>query len=366
VSHQSEEINVSQPIPATLTRVGHGDLFTDHMISSTWTGSDGWRPSELVPLAPIPMHPGTLGVHYAQVIFEGLKAHRQVDGSIAVFRPWDNARRFQRSARRLSMPELPAPAFVEAIERLVEADESWLPPGDDELSLYIRPLMYGSDPNLMLRPSEEYRFLVVAFLAGRFFGDQPGALSAWVSRTQSRAMPGGTGDVKCAANYGPSFVAQREAAAAGCQQVVWLDSAQRRWVEELGGMNLFLVRGSGPDAEVVTPELTGTLLPGVTRDSLLAIAARMGYRPRQERISIDQLRADCESGVVTEMFACGTAVVVTPIGRLRDEDGEWTVGDGQAGPTTLALRGRLVDIQHGRAPDPDGWLHPVRLASAVR
>ncbi|MGI5484756.1 branched-chain amino acid aminotransferase [Streptomyces lavendofoliae] len=357
---------MSQTTPAALTRVGHGDMFTNHMISSVWTGPDGWRPAELVPLAPIPTHPGTLGVHYAQVIFEGLKAHRQEDGSIAVFRPWENARRFQRSARRLAMPELPTEMFIEAIERLVAADESWLPAGDDELSLYIRPVMYGSEPNLMLRPSEEYRFLVLAFLASGFFGDLPAPLSVWVSRTHSRAMPGGTGDVKCAANYGPSFMAQQEAAAAGCQQVMWLDSAERRWVEEMGGMNLFLVRGEGPDAEVFTPELTGTLLPGVTRDSLLALATRMGYRTRQERISIDQLRADCESGVVTEMFACGTAAVVTPIGILRDAKGEWTVGDGQAGPTTMALRDRLVDVQHGRSPGPDGWLHPVRLPGTVR
>ncbi|MFI7236916.1 branched-chain amino acid aminotransferase [Streptomyces cyaneofuscatus] len=366
MSHQPEEITVSQTSPAALTRVGHGDVFTNHMVSSVWDGSDGWQPSELVPLAPIPMHPGMLGMHYAQVIFEGLKAHRQEDDSIAVFRPWENALRFQRSARRLAMPELPTEMFIEAIERLVAADESWLPAGNDELSLYIRPIMYGSESNLMLRPSREYRFLTVAFLAGGFFGNLPAPLSVWVSRTHSRAMPGGTGDVKCAANYGPSFMAQQEAAAAGCQQVMWLDSEERRWVEEMGGMNLFLVRGEGPDAEVVTPELTGTLLPGVTRDSLLALATLMGYRTRQERISIDRLRADCESGVVTEMFACGTAAVVTPIGRLRDEKSAWTVGDGQAGPTTMALRDRLVNVQHGRSPGPDGWLHPVRVPGTVR
>ncbi|MFJ4685165.1 branched-chain amino acid aminotransferase [Streptomyces sp. NPDC088789] len=357
---------MSQTTPAAQRRVGHGDLFTDHMISSVWSGPDGWRPTELVPLAPVPTHPGTLGVHYAQVIFEGLKAHRQPDGSIAVFRPWENAHRFQRSARRLAMPELPQEMFIDAIDRLVAADADWLPAGDDELSLYLRPVMYGSEPNLMLRPSDEYRFLLLAFLAGGFFGHRPDPLSVWVSRTHSRAMPGGTGDVKCAANYGPSFMAQREAAAAGCQQVIWLDSAERRWVEEMGGMNLFLVRGAGPGAEVVTPALTGTLLPGVTRDSLLTLAARTGYRVRQEPVSIDQLLADCASGAVTEMFACGTAAVVAPIGVLRDDKGEWTIGDGQPGPTTLALRERLVDVQHGRAPDPDGWLHPVRLPGTAR
>ena len=344
---------------ATLpAHVGHGDLFTAHMVGSSWTEQSGWSPAELLPLAPIPMHPAMIGLHYAQVVFEGLKAHRQVDGSVAVFRPWDNARRFQRSASRLQMPQLPERDFVAAIDRLVAADEAWLP-NDPNLSLYIRPLMYATESNLMLRPSAEYRFLVLAFLAGGFFGERPAPLSVWVSREHARAMPGGTGDVKCAANYGPSFVAQQAAAEAGCQQVIWLDSVERRWVEEMGGMNLFLVRGTGPGAEVVTPALTGTLLPGVTRDSLLSIAARLGYRPGQERISVEQLRAECESGLISEMFACGTAAVVTPIGRIKDGDAQWTVGSGEAGPITLALRERLLDVQHGLAEDPEGWMHRV-------
>lgn len=360
----TEEITLAPPAPAASAHIGHGDKFTGHMASSVWSARDGWQPCELLPLAPVPTHPGMLGMHYAQVVFEGMKAFRQPDGGIAVFRPQENARRFQRSARRLAMPELPAPLFIEAVEQLVAADGHELPPGDDELSLYIRPVMYGSEPNLMLRPSQEYRFLVLAFVAGGFFGAQPGALSVWVSRDHSRAMPGGTGDVKCAANYGPSFVAQQQAAAAGCQQVLWLDSQRRHWVEEMGGMNVFLVRGRGAEAELVTPELTGTLLPGVTRDSLLALGARMGLRVHQQRVPIDTLLADLASGAVSEMFACGTAAVVSPIGRLRDADDEWTIGDGEPGPVALALRERLVDVQHGRAADPDGWLHPVRMLGA--
>ncbi|MFD0631677.1 hypothetical protein ACFQ9X_08620 [Catenulispora yoronensis] len=229
----TEEITLAPQAPAASARVGHGDMFTGHMTSSVWSPQDGWRPSELLPLAPIPTHPGTLGMHYAQVVFEGMKAFRQPDGAIAVFRPWENAHRFQRSARRLAMPELPARMFVEAIDQLVAADGHELPAGDDELSLYIRPVMYGSEPNLMLRPSHEYRFLVLAFVAGGFFGDQPGALSVWVSRDHSRAMPGGTGDVKCAANYGPSFVAQQQAAAAAasrcCGSTPGSGGGWRRW-----------------------------------------------------------------------------------------------------------------------------------------
>jgi branched-chain amino acid aminotransferase len=350
-----------QALDRTPARIspGHGDMFTDHMLSAAWDEEHGWQRPRLRPLESIPMHPATIGLHYAQVIFEGLKAHRQPDGSVAVFRPRENARRFQRSARRLAMPELPEEAFLAAVDELVAADGPWLP-DDPELSLYLRPLMFATEPNLMLRPSREYLFVLMAFVAGGFFGDVLAPVSVWVSHDQSRAMPGGTGDVKCAANYGPSFLAQQRALAAGCQQVIWLDAAERRWVEEMGGMNLFLVRGRGPGAEVVTPRLTGTILPGVTRDSLLTLAGRLGHRPREARVSLAELREGCRRGEITEVFACGTAAVVTPVGRIHDETGAWSVGDGSAGPVTLALRTALREIQRGLAPDPDGWMHRVR------
>ncbi|HEY0699127.1 MAG TPA: branched-chain amino acid aminotransferase, partial [Micromonospora sp.] len=258
-------------LPATRTQApvspGHGDAFTDHMFTMKWNGRDGWHAAQLRRLENLSFHPAMIGLHYGQVIFEGMKAFRQVDGSMAVFRPVENARRFQRSAARLAMPLLPEELYLGAVDTLVAADQGALS-DDPNHSLYIRPLMFGTDANLMLRPSEEYLFLVMAFVAGGFFGDKVEPVSVLVSREHSRAMPGGTGNVKCAANYGPSFVAQRKAQQAGCQQVVWLDAVERRWVEEMGGMNLFFVRGSGPGAEVVTPQLTGTLLPGVTRDSL--------------------------------------------------------------------------------------------------
>jgi branched-chain amino acid aminotransferase len=254
------------------------------------------------------------------------------------------------------MPELPEEMFVHGIEQLVAADQDWL--GDDPAhSLYIRPLLFGSDTSLMLRPSNEYRFLVMAFLAGGFFGDNIESVSVWVSHEHSRAIPGGTGNVKVAGNYAPSFVAQKQAKDHGCQQVVWLDPIERRWLEEMGGMNMFVVRGSGPGAQVVTPELTGTLLPGVTRNTLLMLAERHGYAPREERISLDQWRKECEEGVITEVFACGTAAVVTPVGQVKDEGGDWTVGDGKPGPVTMQLRKALVDAQHGVGGDPDGWAH---------
>jgi branched-chain amino acid aminotransferase len=343
---------------AKIASPGHGDTFTDHMFSLSYSPDRGWHTPELQRMENLSIHPGMIGLHYAQVIFEGIKAHRQVDGGIAVFRPWDNARRFRASARRLAMPELPEDLFVDGISQLVAADQDWL--GDNPgHSLYIRPLLFGSDTSLMLRPSNEYRFLVMAFLAGGFFGDNVESVSVWVSHEHSRAIPGGTGNVKVAGNYAPSFVAQKQAQEHGCQQVVWLDPIERTWLEELGGMNMFFVRGSGPGAELVTPQLSGTLLPGVTRNTLLTLAERHGYAPREERISLDQWRDECRDGRITEVFACGTAAVVTPVGQVKDAGGDWTVGDGKPGPVTMQLRKALVDAQHGVGGDPDGWTHRV-------
>ena len=346
------------PTESAATSPGHGAAFTPHLYRLEYSPDQGWHGGGLLPMADLSLHPATLGLHYGQVIFEGMKAFRQRDGSVAVFRPWENARRFNRSAARLAMPSLPERLFVDGVDRLVAADHGELSDHPDH-SLYLRPLMLGTDADLMLRPSRNYLFLVMAFVAGGFFGDVVRPVSVLVSREQARAMPGGTGDVKVAANYAPTFVAQLKAQEAGCRQVVWLDQAERKWVEEMGGMNLFFVRGSGPDAEVSTTPLTGTLLPGVTRDSLLRLAARLGYRVAERPVSVDQWRAECEAGSITEVFACGTAAVVTPVGRVRDVDGDFTVGDGGMGPVTSALRTALVDLQHGRVPDVDGWLHHV-------
>ncbi|MER7185410.1 branched-chain amino acid aminotransferase [Streptomyces hyaluromycini] len=333
---------------------GHGDAFTDHLVTTRWTADTGWQPLSLGPLRELSLHPATIGLHYGQSVFEGLKAFVQQDGSVAVFRPRLNAARFARSAARLAMPELPEEAFLSAIDLLVRADARWLT-DNPRHALYLRPVMFGSEANLMLRESHEYTFLLMAFLAGGFFGDTVEPLTVMVGRDHARAMPGGTGDVKCAANYGPTLLAQRRAREAGCQQVVWLDPVERRWVEEMGGMNLFFVI----DGEVVTPELSGNLLPGVTRDSLLTLAVREGYAVREGRISIDDWREGCRTGAITETFACGTAAVVTPVGRVRDTEGDFTVGTGAEGAVTSRLRTALVDVQHGRAPGQPGWLHRI-------
>ncbi|MFE5679257.1 branched-chain amino acid aminotransferase [Streptomyces erythrochromogenes] len=349
---------VAVPPAGGVTDPGHGDTYTAHMYSVLWTEELGWHQGELMPLRNISLHPGTVGLHYGQNIFEGIKAHRHADGSVAVFRPEDNARRFRASARRLAMPEMPEELFLEAVDQLVTADQAWLSDNPAH-SIYLRPLLFATDDNLMLRPSPSFRFLLMAFVAGGFFGDEVESVSVLINREYSRAMPGGTGHVKVAGNYAPTFVAQRMAREKGCAQVVWLDAVERRWVEEMGGMNLCFVRGTGPDAELVTPRLTGTLLPGITRDTLLTLADRLGHKVGEELISVDQWRDECERGVITEVFACGTAAVVTPVTRVVDGDIGWTVGNGEPGEVTMAIRRALFDVQHGHAPDPAGWLRPI-------
>jgi branched-chain amino acid aminotransferase len=303
--------------------------------------------------------------HYAQEFFEGLKAYRHDDGSIAMFRPDANAARFNRSARRMAMPELPEETFVRALELLVTQDRAWVPPGEGN-SLYLRPFLIATQRGLGVNhPSSEYLFCVIASPAGSYFSGGVKPVTVWLSEEYARAAPGGTGAVKCGGNYAASFVAQQQAVEQGCDQVVWLDAAEHRWVEEMGGMNLFFVRGAdqggGGDGTpyITTPPLTGTLLPGITRDSLLRLAPDLGVKAVEDRITIDQWRDQCASGELTEVFACGTAAVITPVGRVRGKAAEWLIGDGTTGPVTTRLREELIAIQYGRRPDPFNWIHQV-------
>ncbi|GAA3085973.1 branched-chain amino acid aminotransferase [Streptomyces roseofulvus] len=339
----------------TAAEPGFGQHFTPHLVTAEWSREDGWNRPVLRPYGPLTLDPATVGLHYGQVVFEGLKAYRQQDGRIAIFRPHEHAHRFAASARRLAMPELPADVFVDAVTQLVAVDRASVPSAEGQ-SLYLRPLMFASEANLALRPADHYRFLALAFVSGSFFDPARPAVSVYAGRRYARAVPDGTGAAKCAGNYGATLLAQAEAAEHGCQQVLWLDSRERRWVEELGGMNLFFVRRRGDSAQVVTPPLTGTLLPGVTRASLLTLAADLGHDVAEEAITIDALRRDCESGEITEVFACGTAAVVSPVGVLHTEDTSWTVGTGGMGPVAEQLRRALSDVHFGRAPDPHGWL----------
>lgn len=245
--------------------------------------------------------------------------------------------------------------FVAACDALVQQDAAWVPAHGGEESLYLRPFMIATEVGLGVRPSNEYLFLVIASPAGAYFPGGVKPVSIWLSEDRVRAVPGGMGDAKTGGNYAASLLAQAEAAAKGCDQVAYLDAVEHKWVEELGGMNLYFVYGN----KIVTPALTGSLLAGITRDSLLKLAADLGYEPEESRVSIDQWRDDTANGTLTEVFACGTAAVITPVGVVKSAGGEWTQGDGTPGPVTMRLRERLLDIQRGTAEDTHGWMHPL-------
>ncbi len=342
-----------------LANPGFGKYFTDHMVRIDY--ADGqWGPGQVVPYGPLQLDPADMALHYGQTIFEGLKAYRQPDGSVAAFRPDANALRFQRSARRLAMAELPEDLFVESVRALVEVDRDWVPNGPDaDAALYLRPFMIASEVGLGVRPASSYTYLLIASPAGSYFSGGVQPVSVWLSTEYTRAAPGGTGEAKCGGNYAASLIAQAYASAQGCDQVVWLDAIEHRWVEEMGGMNLYFVYGSGPSARVVTPELTGSLLPGVTRDSLLKVATELGYTSEEGKISTDDWQRDNASGELTEVFACGTAAVITPVGFVKSAQTSWTVGDGQPGPITMQLRQALIDLQTGQSADPHGWMHQL-------
>jgi branched-chain amino acid aminotransferase len=340
---------------ATLANPGFGTRFTDHMVTATWTPDAGWHDAALRAYAPLSMDPASAVLHYAQAIFEGLKAYRHADGSIWAFRPEANAVRFQASARRLALPTLDADDFVTAIDAIVTADADWVPSAP-ETSLYLRPFMFASEAFLGVRPANQVTFCLIASPAGPYFATGVAGVSIWLSTDYSRAAPGGTGAAKCAGNYAASLLAQQQATAHGCQQVVFLDAVERTWVEELGGMNLFFVHADGT---LVTPELTGTILEGITRSSILTLAAEQGMDVVERKVSIEEWQSGARSGEIREVFACGTAAVVTPVGRLAWDGGELTVGDGQPGPVTLGLRAALVDLQYGRVDDRHGWMHRI-------
>ena len=332
------------------------------MVGAHWSLDAGWHDAGLVPYAALTLDPGTAVLHYGQAVFEGLKAFRQADGGVAAFRPDRHAARFRSSARRLALPELPDDSFLEGIELLLRADHEWVPSAPDH-SLYLRPMMFATEVSLAVHPSTDVSFLLIASPSGSYFPRGVKPVTVWLSEDFSRAAPGGTGAAKTGGNYAGGLLAQAQAAEKGCDQVVWLDSRDHQWVEEMGGMNLCFVFGRGRDARIMTPALTGTLLPGITRESLLELGRDLGYATEEGRISVDEWRRGCKGGSLTEVFACGTAAVITPVGAVKSARGSWTVGDGGAGEVSMRLRQALVDIQRGAAPDPHGWLYRPRVSS---
>jgi branched-chain amino acid aminotransferase len=337
---------------AAIADPAFGRVFTDHMVSVRYTEGKGWHDAQIMARGPLLLDPATAVLHYAQEIFEGLKAYRTENGDIAMFRPQANASRFNASARRMAMAEIPEDLFVDACKALVEIDKDWFPNVDGG-ALYLRPFMYASEVFLGVKPASEYHFLVIASPVGNYFKSGAPAVSLWVSEDYTRAARGGTGAAKCGGNYASSLVAQQQAIAQGHDQVVFLDAIESRWIEELGGMNMFFVFDDG---SILTPPLSGTILPGITRDAIITLAREAGLTVREERYSIDQWQADAESGRLTESFACGTAAVVTAVGKVSRGDTQFTIGAGGPGQVTQMLKDKLVGIQRGRLSDDHGWV----------
>lgn len=350
----------AEQVEAILANPGFGEYFTDHTSIIEFTENEGaagqWGRARVEAYGPISLDPAAAVLHYGQEIFEGLKAYKHSDGGIYTFRPQKNAERLRRSAYRLALPELPEDLFLASLEELVQIDQRWVPTKEGE-SLYLRPFMIGTEAFLGIRPARHVRYQVIASPAGNYFGGELEPVDIWVSRTYARAGKGTTGAAKCGGNYAASLLPQMEAAAKGCKQVLFLDESRGNAIEELGGMNAFVIY---KDGTLVTPALSGSILEGVTRDSLMQLGIDRGLNVQERTLTLDEWRDGVNSGDITEAFACGTAAVVTPIGALVD--GETRIGapDAKAGEITMSLREELVGIQTGAVEDRHNWLY--RLA----
>ena len=345
ISNSERDKRVSEP--------GFGKYYTDNMVVAQWSEATGWQDAELKAYGPLTLDPATMVFHYGQEVFEGMKAYSQPDGGISLFRPEANAKRFAKSAARIALPEMPVDFFVKTVEELVKQEKDWVPKKIGE-SLYLRPFLIATEVGLGVRPSNHATYVLIATPAAAYFNAAK-TVTVWISTEYVRAALGGTGEAKCGGNYAASLLAQKQAAQQGCDQVAYIDAVERKWVEEMGGMNLYFIKGSGKNATIMTPKLTGTLLPGITRDSILTLAKDLGYKTEESMISIDQWRDGVKSGEITEIFACGTAAVISAVGAAKSAQGTWQTGDGKPGAITNEIRAALLAIQHGTAADKHGW-----------
>ncbi|GAA1226538.1 branched-chain amino acid aminotransferase [Rhodoglobus aureus] len=336
---------------AVLANPGFGVNFTDHMVDVCWSEMGGWHRPRVQPYGPIELDPAAAVLHYGQEIFEGLKAFRHEDGSIWSFRPEANGARLQRSARRMALPELPIDAFIDSLKQIIAVDGDWVP-NAPETSLYLRPFMFAKEAFLGVRAAKKVNYYVIASPAGAYFPGGVAPVSIWISTNFTRAGKGGTGAAKTGGNYASSLIAQQEAAEQGCAQVLFLDAEEGKYIEELGGMNVVLVK---KDGTLVTPH-SESILEGITRDSVLQLAEDRGHKVERRRVTLDEWREGVESGDITEMFACGTAAVITPIAMLKGDGVEFGSADAPAGELTMSLREELTDIQYGRREDKHGWM----------
>jgi len=332
--------------------LGFGKTFTDHMVDICWSEQGGWHRPRVRPYGAIELDPAAAVLHYAQEVFEGLKAYRHADGSIWTFRPEQNAARMQRSARRLALPELPTEYFVESIKQLVAVDGAWVPSAP-ETSLYLRPFMFAKEAFLGVRPAAKVNYYVIGSPAGAYFSSGIAPVSIWLSTQYTRAGHGGMGSAKTGGNYAASLIAQQEAYEQGCAQVLFLDAQEGKYLEELGGMNVVLVT---KDKRLITPD-SDSILEGITLDSVLRLARDRGYTVEQRPVTIDEWRSGVDSGEIIEAFACGTAAVVTQISEIKSEKfGIWMPELADEDSVALSLRKELTDIQYGRGDDRHGWM----------
>jgi branched-chain amino acid aminotransferase len=334
-----------------------GTHFTDHQVVVVWEKDKGWHSHEVIPYGPILMDPSAAVLHYGQEIFEGIKAYRHKDGSIWTFRPEMNARRLQKSAHRMALPELPIETFVESLRQLIAVDGAWVPTQNGEKTLYFRPFEIAAENFLGVRAAHRAEYRVIASPVGPYFTGGIKPVSIWIALDSARAGKHGTGEAKTGGNYAASLLAQNEGYDHGCSQVVFLDAETATYIEELGGMNLFFVF---KDGRVVTPALDGTILHGITRDSVITLLKDRGHKVEERKFSLTELRDSAKSGDLVEVFACGTAAVVTPVGVLKSREEQIEIGGGEPGELTVSIREELTSIQYGNLPDKHGWL--VKLA----
>lgn len=346
---RNESPKTDEQRAAILADPGFGDHFTDYMVDMCWSEHGGWHRPRVQPYGPISLDPAAAVLHYGQEIFEGLKAYRHTDGSIWTFRPYENAARLQRSARRMALPDLPSEHFVESLKRLIAVDAAWVPTEPDTC-LYLRPFMFAKEAFLGVRPAKKVAYYLIGSPVGAYFKGGIKPVSIWLSKHYARAAEGGTGAAKTGGNYAGSLLAQTEAHEQGCDQVLFLQN--KKYVEELGGMNVVLVKSDGT---LMTPE-SDSILEGITRDSILQLASDRGHKIERRQISIDEWREGVASGEIVGAFACGTAAVVTPIGRILADDFEIPHTHPEADTLALSLRKELTDIQYGLAEDRHGWM----------
>jgi branched-chain amino acid aminotransferase len=329
-----------------------GANLTDHQVVITWEKDKGWHKAEVLPYGPILMDPSAAVLHYGQEIFEGIKAYRHADGSIWTFRPEANAARLQRSAHRMALPELPTELFVESLRQLIAVDGKWVPQPVNEKTLYIRPFEIAAENFLGVRAAQRAEYRVIASPVGPYFTGGVKPISIWIALDSARAGKHGTGEAKTGGNYAASLLAQTEGYENGCSQVMFLDAESATYIEELGGMNLFFVFRDG---RVATPALDGTILHGITRDSVITLLNDRGHQVEQRKISLDEVRSGVASGDIVEIFACGTAAVITPIGELKSRLESIQISS-EPGELTVALRKELTGIQYGTVADRHGWM----------